>query len=293
MVIRSEIYNTFHPTNKASNKLVFKGTPGVGDFMYPLNIAYFKSFVMQREIELEMHWFHSEDFEFYFEDPETIIEKFGYIHNFYEKTNTEVKVTHIFNSDRSDLYMDRFHGFERMIMPTPIPFRYNDWIFRKDIMESHTYQDKIVIFRPSFNAQPPRNFKQPLTHEQWEDIIDIIKNVHGYRVIEVDYRTPVREVLYHIKTCRATVSYEGMWHYVAKNCRKPMIVLSDDPITKTHTPDALIYNPRSRKGFDPAKGHKPKFKTNYFFKFEKRLRMATDYSKERMKYFEDLMNENR
>ena len=72
-----------------------------------------------------------------------------------------------------------------------------------------------------------------------------------------------------------------------------MIVLSDDPITKTHTPDALIYNPRSRKGFDPAKGHKPKFKTNYFFKFEKRLRMATDYSKERMKYFEDLMNENR
>lgn len=293
MSIRSKIRESFHPVNKATSKLIFKGTPGVGDFMYPLNVAYFKSYILQKEIELEMHWFHSKDFEFYFEDPENIIEKFEYIHNLYEKANTEVKITHVFNSDRSDLYVDRFHGFERKIMDaTKIPFRYNDWLFRKDIMEAPTYSDKIVIWRPSFNAQPPRSFKQPLTHEQWEEIIDMIKNVHGYRVIQIDYRTPIREVIYHIKTCEATVSYEGMWHYVAKNCRKPMIVLSDDPITKTHTPDALIYNPRHKKGFDASKGDKPVFNTNYFFRFEKRLNMAKEYGTKRIKYFEDLMNEN-
>ncbi len=128
----------------------------------------------------------------------------------------------------------------------------------------------------------------PMVAFQWEEVIHMIREVHGYRVIEIDYRTPIREVLYHIKTCRATISYEGMWHYVAKNCRKPMIVLSDDPITNTHTPDALIYNPRLRKGFDPAKGHKPEYRPDYFNKFEKRLKLADEYSKKRLGYFERL-----
>lgn len=287
MGVRQDILDSW-PRENGYSHLVFKATPGVGDFMYPLNIALFRSFVLQKPVTLDIHWYHDKDYLFHFEDPETIIERFNYIFSFYEKQYTNLTVNHIFESKRYDLWGKRHYGFNRHIKKCPVPFRYNDWTFRQDILEAETYSDKIVVFRPTFNAQMPRSFKSPLTAFQWEDVIHIIREVHGYRVIEIDYRTPVREVLYHIKTCRATVSYEGMWHYVAKNCRKPMIVLSDDPITKTHTPDALIYNPRLVKGFDPAKGHKPNYKISFFNDFERRLKKAEYLSKKRLQYFERL-----
>ena len=55
--------------------------------------------------------------------------------------------------------------------------------------------------------------------------------------------------MYHIATCKATVSYEGMWHYIAKNYHKPMIVMSADVITQLHTPNALSFS-KQKDWFD-------------------------------------------
>jgi hypothetical protein len=61
----------------------------------------------------------------------------------------------------------------------------------------------------------------------------------GYDVVELCYRTPIREATYHINTCDFIICYDGMWHYIAKNFMKPMIVSSQDMITTYHTRHAL------------------------------------------------------
>lgn len=276
-----------------TDTIKFKTTPGVGDFMMALNIAHFRSFILERPINLEFHWYHDKNFLYHFEDPETIFERFKYLNKFYEKKNTEVKIKHIFNSDYTELWSTRYKGLSRNTKryPGSPMFKINDWLFRKDIRNVPIDEHKIVLWRPTFNAQDPRSFKMPMTAIEWLELIQIIE-VNGYHVVEIDYRTPIREVLYHISTARACVSYEGMWHYIGRNLNKPMIVLSADPITHYHTPDAFIYNPREMPGFDPAKGHKPVFKPKYFYNFDKRLQWADDAANARIGYLKEMLYEN-
>lgn len=249
-----------------SLKLKFKGTVGVGDFMHGLNVAYCRSYYMGAPVTLDFHWYHDEDYLYHFEDPETIIERFEYIHNFYNKTDVEVKVNHIFNSDNMSLYANRFEGYSRIRKGGKRDsLKWNDWMFRK--LPVATQPGKIVMWNPLSNAEEPRPFKRTFDREDWNKVISIIE-MQGYTVTEIDYRTPISEVMYHIATCECTLSYEGMWHYVAKNMMKPMIVLTKDNITKYHTPHALIYKVRK------VETHS----FTYFYEFDRRVRRAKQFN---------------
>ena len=266
------LINSWHPDN-FKDTINFKCTPGVGDFMYILSVAYQRSFILQKPITVNLHWFHSKDFLYHFEDPETIIERFEYINNFYVKDLTEVNIIHHFNSDDTLLYYNRYDGYTRSRSGTEknrLKIKYNQWEFRE--LGSETVPGKIVMWTQVNNAEVPRLFKRPFLKEEWRQVKELIE-LQGYDVTEIDYRTPVSEVLYHISTCECTVSYEGMWHYVAKNLHKPMIVLTQDNITKVHTPQALIYQVRKVE----------KHNMRFFHNFSRRLRRAKDFNAENLK----------
>lgn len=254
------------PTNLSETTIDFKCTPGVGDFMYILSVAYMRSFVLQKTVTLNLHWYHNKDYLFHFEDPETILERFEYVNNFYLKNNTDVVINHIFDANNSSLYVKRYYGFkkgwgEEKPDSRFIGLKYNSWEFKPSTLE--TNPSKIVIWTQLQNAQVPRNFKQPFEKYGWEEAKKRIE-AHGYDITEISYRTPISEVMYHIATCRATVSYEGMWHYVPKNYHKPMIVLSADTITQLHTPNALSF-----------KDQKDWFDYHWFDNFDSHLEEAT------------------
>ena len=59
--------------------------------------------------------------------------------------------------------------------------------------------------------------------------------------MEVTHRTPISEVFHLISRCKFIVAYNGMYHYIAKNLIKPMIVLGDSSIIKTHNPQAIHF----------------------------------------------------
>ena len=255
-----------------SDTINVRGTVGAGDFMYLLNVAYFRSFLLQKRITINYNWFHSEDYLYHFEDPETIIERLNYAHNFFLKDSTDVVINHVFNSEDTKLYHDFYNGYLRGgkvrefydIYP-----RYNEWAFRD--IGAKTVPGKIVMWTQVSNSAPPRDWKRPFDKEEWDYVKTLIE-LQGYNVVQIDYRTPISEVFYHISTCQCTVSYEGMWHYVAKNFHKPMIVLTADGITRWHTPDALIY--------EVDKNHRHEF--HYFHDFDRRLKRATDFSKNKL-----------
>lgn len=273
-------YISHFPKENLKPHIAAKMTPGVGDLMLAMNIAYMRSMYLQRTVTLDLHWYHDKNFLYHFEDPETIIERAEYIRKFYSEDFVDVRIHNIFNSSDTKLLHDRYVNFDRSYPSgkdnkIKQKIRYNDWYFRKTGLK--TIDKKIVIWTQVSNAQEPRPFKRPYDRSEWNDVICIIE-MQGYSVVEIDYRTPISEVMYHIGTAEACLCYEGMWHYIAKNFCKPMIVLTKDVITKYHTPDALIYKVRK------ADQHP----MSYFYKFDRRIKVAkkfAEFQKNRIRGF--------
>ena len=235
--LRQEYANNWKD-NYGKDYIEWKGTPGMGDAMYGLNIAFMRAFINQKPTTINFHWYHSEDFLYNFEDPETIIERVNFIHSRYMWPEM-VNIEHTFNSNDINLYVKRYRNV----------IRYKDmniarcWTFDPQYYLD-TISNKIVIWRPSFNSDAPRWFKLPINDEEWLRIIEKLRNL-DYQVVEIDYRTPIKEAFYHISSAEFCLSYEGMWHYIAKNFFIPHMVLSDDPITKWHTPYAIMKDPKT------------------------------------------------
>jgi hypothetical protein len=249
-----------------TEKVSWRGTPGVGDFMWALNSCHVYAQQKNIKIELEMHWEHGEDYYHHFEDPETIIERMDYIHNFYTDKD-RVKVIHVFNS--TGRYTDWKYDDDVVLEPdgtkrvsarsgnkpknrfwfesgayddldgTPVPD--NDYIFRKSAFQT-TVKNRIVVWTPVMNAEAPRTWKRLFTARDWRMLINELKE-NGFEVHEITYRTPIREAMYLISTARMCICYDGMWHYVAKNFARPMAVISPEGVTLYHTPNALRCHP--------------------------------------------------
>jgi len=277
--VRREIGSSMNFNNNTPY-LVIKGTPGIGDAMYALNLAHNRSFIFQTKVNLLFRWYHSRSFNYHMEDPETIIQKVNYIQRFYEKEFTDVKIDHTFNETSTQLWVERHQGLHRkMLKNNSYSFKYNDWHFA-DWCRKEVIPKKIVMWNQTGNANPPRGYKRPFDREEWTLAKDLM-DMQGWDVVEIDYRTPIREAFWHINTCECTVSYEGMWHYVAKNFQKPMIVLTKDIITKHHTPNAMIYQ------VPKVKEHK----IEYFYRFDKKVQRAKDYNKVEVDKFKAIYHE--
>ena len=254
---------------KPSELVTWRGTPGVGDFMWALNSCHrYAADHNVRKINLELHWEHGEDYLHHFEDPETIIERCDYIHNFYHQKE-RVEVHHIFNADgrykhwkfENDVVLEtngerriaainahgqknRFwfeSGYYNDEQGSPVPN--NDWIFRPDAFQEYN-PNRIVFWRPTWNAEKPRTWKRLFDNNDWEQLLIHFKAM-GFELHELSYRTPASEAMYLISTARMVVCYDGIWHYVAKNFARPLAVISGEGVTKYHTPNALRLNPET------------------------------------------------
>ena len=251
----------------ASELVTWRGTPGVGDFMWALNSCHkYAADHNISKINLELHWEHGEHHNHHFEDPETIIERCNYIHNFYHQQE-RVEIHHIFNADGrykhwkfdDDVVLETNgdrriaaidnHGFKARFFfesghydDTPgSDAPDNDWIFREDAFQDYN-PNRIVFWRPTWNAERPRTWKRIFDDSDWDHLIAHFRTL-GFDMHELSYRTPVSEAMHLISTSRMVICYDGIWHYVAKNFARPLAVISGEGVTKYHTSNALRLNP--------------------------------------------------
>lgn len=257
---------------KSSELVTWRGTPGVGDFMWALNSCHkYAADHNIRKINLELHWEHDEDYYHHFEDPETIVERCNYIHNFYHQQE-RVEIHHIFNAQgryrdwkfNDDVVLET-NGERRIAAIHNHKARFffqsgyyddkpgnqipdNDWIFRQDAFKDYD-PNRIVFWRPTWNAEKPRTWKRIFENDDWDQLIAHFES-KGFNMHEVSYRTPVSEVMHLISTSRMVICYDGIWHYVAKNFARPLAVISGEGVTKYHTSNALRMNPDRSKVTD-------------------------------------------
>jgi hypothetical protein len=219
--------------NYGRDSIKWKTTVGIGDSMYGMNIAYMRAFVNQKPTKLQIHYHFPENYYYHFEDPESVDYRVKHINKFYMWKDI-VDIEHIFDSQDFKVYNKKYFGVHRR--NNSEMYRY--WSF-DPTLNTTSINKKIVLWRPTFNAaQQLSGYKLPMLDHEWQRLIDRLTDF-GYDVTEIGYRTPISEAVYHIRTAECCISYEGMWHYIAKNFFKPHIVFSNSNITKWHTPAAL------------------------------------------------------
>ena len=228
-----------------TNVVDWKGTIGMGDMLFGLNAVHMLTHLARKERDIEfttmnVHWVHGPDHLHHFEDPETIIERTDYLHSFYHD-HTAVRINHVFNSDDNELSRLRHRGLQRKSGARDVLDGVPSWIFRKDVWKDSSDSNKITFWRPyALNAEIPKGWKRTFSPADWERMLSILRD-QGYELVELSYRTPVREAMYHINTSRFCIFYDGMWQYIARNLCKPVIALGDNGIIHVHNPQGVNF----------------------------------------------------
>lgn len=233
--------------------LLVRGTSGAGDFMFTLSTAFYIANLIKEPIHVIFYWNHGADYCFHPEDPESIIEKIAY---FYSRCYKREYVTyeHVFDFDVDDLFVgemmlnltnkEKIKNQDLRMMPVGLC----SWKMDPRMLRVPTDPKKVVCWRSNFNAAVPAGWKRSYSHHDWDHAIKLLRE-RGYKVIVIDYRTPIREVFYHMQSSRFNMGYDGMWHYVSRMLYKPTIITGNSGIIRNHNPQAKLF-------FSPEKDNK-------------------------------------
>ena len=223
-------------------KVRWRGTWGMGDVILALNICHNYCYKNDTTLNLEMHWEHGEDHLETPEDPETIIERMTWIHTKYYREE-DVTVTHVYNSDLFDSgnvnpnrSKRRFYFESGAFEDTEAPD--NNWPWKREHYKNHIDTKKIVVWTPTYNSEPPRKWKRFLTKDDWGDIIELLRR-EGWILVELTYRTPIKEAFKQIQDADYVFCYDGMWHYLAKNFSTPIFIPSWEGISGYACPQVV------------------------------------------------------
>lgn len=98
--------------------------------------------------------------------------------------------------------------------------------------------DNLSYHRPNKLDKEVYGKENIYTQEEWNFLYDYLKS--RFDVVELEYRTPIREVFYHIATSEFCVGYAGMYHNLATILEKPLISFlntkyyPDEVLTRTN-----------------------------------------------------------
>ena len=134
-----------------------------------------------------------------------------------------------------------------------------------------------MCIRDRHNSEPPKVWKRQLTKADWSHVITELDKLS--HVTELTYRTPVAEAIRLIKDADYIISYEGMWHGIARNFAKAIAIQSPESVTLKNTPQVKLLSSR------------PKFLEWFNSDLPTRITgvqdRAKEYYKTLVKYYED------
>lgn len=210
---------------------------GYGDFVTGLGYSrnlYYKSGL---PLQFLFHWKNSKDFYYTEKDKETLFHRFEYIESLFERV--PVDISHKFNSFPGYRFLNQFDEFN-----------YLHGLGRTNLVPE--YKKIAVLWTTRNNKEFPGIHKDPV-FDKWDRITGIVRD-HGYDVVEIDYRTPVREVIELIRISEFGIGYDGLAHQLYKFMWKPLIVFCGRlSLNKLLIPWAKLYtnsNDFEKEGVD-------------------------------------------
>lgn len=221
------------------NKIIAVGKYAYGDAIWMYNILHNTAKTLKRNVELEVHWYWDRSYYHSVDDQENIIDQTDYILKFYEKA--DVTVTHVYNSEvKKQNILTKGSKLIYGADPLDVP-RSNWWCFDQRL-KLPPIPKKVVVWDSYSNADA--SYKEILQKEDWDCIKNNLRNC-GYTVIEVCYRTPISELMYHINTASSCIGYSGLCYQIANNWGVPCLVVSDRNLVNLYSPCVLKMSEKS------------------------------------------------
>ncbi len=223
-------------------KVRWRGTWGVGDFMMALQTVHNYCYYNDTKVNLEMHWATPEGHLETPKDPETIVERMEWIHTKFHRQE-DVTITHVYNSDlfpssntsretKKRYYFESGKYTKKQNAPKGGVFK------KREYRKPNPKGKNIVFWTPTYNSEPPRSWKRFLTNDDWWGIIKLLRR-EGWILQELTYRTPIKEAYEKIQNADYVLCYDGMWHYIAGQLGKPMFIPSWEEITGYACPQVV------------------------------------------------------
>lgn len=199
----------------------WKSPIGYGDFMNAIGYAHNARIKFDREVNINFWHTAESGVKYKEEDNETLSERIDYINTLY-KDNELVPIKHIFKNE--------FHLHER----PNYAFRFRNNLHEFNILhgigtpkEEGENKKYAVMWTPISNKERPIFAKCTVFHPQeYDQIAKYIKS-YGYDVYEIDYITPVKEVMNLVKDCSFGVGYRGCAYQLFKLYHKPVLMFSE------------------------------------------------------------------
>lgn len=211
----------------------WKGKIGYGDIISPICYAHVLAIKNKVNVDLNMYWETPKGQLFKPTDPESIDYRQRYLFKLIEPISYNVKLRQHFNQklDYNHSNYDSFSG------------HHNHWYSK----HRNTPGDYIILNTTENNLQqfqqydPNKQWKDPLGVDGFKKLKDMLSG--KYKIVEVDYRTPVAEAFNLYNNCYCAVGYHGSTIWLGRYVRAPLIVFSSDyKITKYVFPWASILN---------------------------------------------------
>lgn len=210
----------------------WKGKIGYGDIVSPICYAHNVSYKLKTPVTLNFRWATDNITKIEPRDPETLWRRCNYIMSLCETKGTTVSMYHKFNDpitfnhsnyDWDVVGSDKFHNY---------------WYPIKSAR--HERREKtIVVNTTTFNSMPLLNYgkawKDPAV-DDWRAIVEMISQ--KYKVVEVNYQTPIGELVNLLSRCVGFVGYHGTAAWVAKFTHTPSVIFSQG---KSLTSNAFPY----------------------------------------------------
>ena len=136
---------------------------------------------------------------------------------------------------------------------------------------------KGVYWTPQYNSEPPKSWKRQLTEEDWNLSKERFESISD--IAELSYRNTVDVAFQMIKECDFIFCYEGMWHFIARNFAKPIVIQSGERVTEQNTPQVKRLHTRE----DYLEWLNRPMRTN----ITGLQNRARDYYNKLIKYYED------
>lgn len=197
----------------------WKGKIGYGDVVSPICYAHNISFKLKKPVSLTFRWDHGVGRKVDPNDPEQLWVRASYLFSKCRKQNTDVTLIHKFRSP-----LDCNHtGYDWDAVAND-PF-HNYWT---STIERKAKQGLVIVNSTEGNiktlAEYGKSWKDPI-NKDWSDLVEVLKK--KYRVVVVDYRTPIDELCDLLMRCEFFVGYHGTAAWIAKFLSVPSIIFSE------------------------------------------------------------------
>lgn len=215
----------------------WKGKIGYGDIVSPICYAHNLSHFLKEKVNLTFRWDHDEFKKIADSDPETLAERADYLASIVDVRDTDVVVSHSFNDP-----LDINHTNYDWNVVGRDPY-HNYW--RANAGHSNTPTTKLIVVNSTrFNQQSLKQYgkswKDPVA-EQWEYLVDEMKYIRGFDVVEVNYTTPIAQLTEMLRYAQLFIGYHGTAAWVARYIGTPTVMFSEQPgFTSSSFPNAFV-----------------------------------------------------